>query len=150
MRSAFHLIFFFTSTTSCGPSSSDHSSRGSSTRPFSHEPQHRHTVHRHGEVPLRRENGKSKRRNVRHVSSQPHLTTSRTARSRAEVVSVDHHMTALNSSTLAGISVFGIVLMTDLLLLSERHQCQWLHGLILQNSSKLLILHVLWDLEQQK
>lgn len=34
----------------------------------------------------------------------------------------------------------------DLLLLSERHQCQGLHGLILQNSSKFLILHVLWDL----
>lgn len=39
------------------------------------------------------------------------------------------------------------VYVADLLLLSERHQCQWLHGLILQNSSKLLILHVLWDLK---
>lgn len=42
------------------------------------------------------------------------------------------------------------VLVTDLLLLSERHKCQWLHGLILQNSSKLLILHVLWDLKKQQ
>lgn len=33
-----------------------------------------------------------------------------------------------------------------LLLLGERHECQRLHGLILQNSSKLLILHVLGDL----
>lgn len=39
------------------------------------------------------------------------------------------------------------VFSTDLLLLGERHECQWLHGLILQNSSKLLILHVLWDLK---
>lgn len=39
------------------------------------------------------------------------------------------------------------VFVADLFLLSERHQCQWLHGLILQNSSKLLILHVLWDLQ---
>lgn len=38
------------------------------------------------------------------------------------------------------------VFSTDLLFLGERHECQWLHGLILQNSSKLLILHVLWDL----
>lgn len=53
----------FTSTASCGPSSSDHSSWGGPTHPFSHEPQHRHTVHRHGEIPLRREieNGKSKK-----------------------------------------------------------------------------------------
>lgn len=39
------------------------------------------------------------------------------------------------------------VFSTDLLLFGERHECQWLHGLILQNSSKLLILHVLWDLK---
>ena len=66
-----HVVFFcfvfFTSTASCGPSSSDHSSWGGPAHPFSHEPQHRHTVHRHGEVPLQRErerereNGKSER-----------------------------------------------------------------------------------------
>lgn len=42
------------------------------------------------------------------------------------------------------------VFSTDLLLLSERHECQRLHGLILQNSSKLFILHVLWDLKIDK
>lgn len=50
-----------TSTAPCGPSSSDDSSWGNSTHSLSHEPQYRHTVHRHGEVPLQKENGKSKK-----------------------------------------------------------------------------------------
>lgn len=40
----------------------------------------------------------------------------------------------------------GSVNISHLFFLSERHQCQRLLGFILQNSSKHLILHVLWDL----
>ena len=64
-----HVVFFcfvfFTSTASCGPSSSDHSSWGGPAHPFSHEPQHRHTVHRHGEVPLQRERERERMERVK-------------------------------------------------------------------------------------
>lgn len=154
----FFLPSLFTSAASCGPSSSDHSSWGGSTHPFSHEPQHRHTVHRHGEVPLQREgegereNGKSKREECEECE----LTGTFVNRQNSSLwnwgrITLRYHMTSCNDRCLQVLvclwaGVFG----TDLLLLSERHQCQWLHGLILQNSSKLLILHVLWDLKRQQ
>lgn len=56
-----------TSAPSAAPATGGGSQRGPS--PFSHQPQHSHTVHRQGEVSLRREPGMA----VRTHRSQPHL-----------------------------------------------------------------------------
>ncbi len=100
----FSLVF--TSTASCGPSSSDHSSWGGPTYPFSHEPQHRHTVHRHGEVPLQRENWKSKREECEECELTATFVNQQNSSLWNSRITLRYHMTGWNSSTFTGIRVF--------------------------------------------
>lgn len=141
----------FTSTASCGPSSSNHSSWGSPTHPFSHEPQHCHTVNRHGEIPLQRDREwKEQNGGMWGMWAHSHICQpiEKLALEPSPIMLKFIWQAAKVQHLPVSMHLGVCVLVTDLLFFSEGHECQWLHGFILQNSSKLLILHVLWDLKK--
>lgn len=77
--------------------------------PWASAPPHCSQTWRNSSAERDREWKEQKGRNVRNVSSQPHLLTNRTARFGTEVVSCWDITTSWNSSTFAGISLFGSV-----------------------------------------